>query len=281
MKKNSTLNKKLKSYSALAGTFVAAATTADAQVVYTDVIPDATVASGATYDLDLNNDGTADFQFQMAAGTYSGTFYYVPITVPYKIAMIVPMAGNAIDTLAGGAKAHAAGEILNSASGWEDDSGAPYQLLGVEATGFYSGGNFLAQSDKFLGLRFKISGVDHYGWARIDLSADASSMTLKDYAYDGTATSIITGATTTGIDESQALANAVTVFAADNTITVNMHNAAPEGVVIVTNTLGQEIANMNITDALMHIPVNGASTGIYFVTVNQANAKFTKKVIIR
>ena len=56
---------KLKSYSAYAAAFFASANAADAQVVYTDISPDQTFnTDGASYDLDLNNDGTFDFQFR-------------------------------------------------------------------------------------------------------------------------------------------------------------------------------------------------------------------------
>lgn len=276
--KTSTLNKKLKSYSALAGTLVAAANTANAQVVYTDVIPDATVTTGGTYDLDLNNDGTADFQFLLQHGTYT----YMSFPIQYDLGVLQPAAGNAIDTLGGGANAHAAGVAINSSLGFEDDASAAYQLLGVNIPVVaYSSGNFIGQTDKYLGLRFQITGVDHYGWARIDMNATATSITIKDYAYDATAgASILTGATSTGINESAVLANAVSVFSNANTISVNMNNAKPEGMITVTNALGQEISKTSVTAAQMSIPMNNVTAGVYFVTVSQGNAKFTKKVMI-
>ena len=275
--KTSTLNKKLKSYSALAGTLVAAANTANAQVVYTDVIPDATIASGGTYDLDLNNDGTADFQFQLQHGTYT----YMSFPIQYDLGVLLPGSGNAIDTINGGANAHAAGVAINNTLAFVDDS-SPYQLLGVNIPIVaYSSGNFIGQTDKYLGLRFQIAGVDHYGWARIDMNATATSITVKDYAYDATAgASILTGATSTGISESAVLANAVTVFSNANTINVNMNNAKLEGMITVTNALGQEISKTSVTAAQMSIPMNNVTAGVYFVTVSQGNAKFTKKVMI-
>lgn len=281
MKKTSTLNNKLKSYSAMAGTLVAAANTANAQIVYTDITPDTTVNTGGAYDLDLDNDGNVDFQFQLQHGTYMyGTF-----AIPYDLGMLAPEpgTGNAIDTL-GGAVAHNLNDPIGSSLLWVDDAAASYQILGAAIPLLsYAYGNFLGQSDKYLGLRFKIAGNDHYGWARLDMDASATSFVIKDYAYDATAgNSIPAGATVTGINEnSHALANAVSVYSADKTITVNMKNAAVAGTITVTNTLGQVVATTSITNAVMTIPMTDANTGIYFVTINQDAAKTTSKVIIK
>src|SRR6266513_401738 len=74
MKKKSTLSKKLASYSALASAVLMVSKTADAQIIYTDVIPDDTTQVVGSYTMDLNNDGTTDFQFNLIHGaTFSGT----------------------------------------------------------------------------------------------------------------------------------------------------------------------------------------------------------------
>jgi len=280
--KKSTLSTRLKSYSAIAGTIVAAANTAGAQVVYTDVSPDALVPTGSTYDLDLNNDGTVDYQFAVSHGTYMyGTF---PIQYDIGIVAPAPGSGNAIDTLTGGPTVHNTGDAINGSLLWVDDAGASYQLLGANFPLLgYQTGNFLGATDKYMGFRFKISGADHYGWARFDFNSTATLLTMKDYAYDATpGTSILAGAMPTAINEHAAeLANAVTIFGADKSIRVNMNNAKAEGMVVITNTLGQEVAKVSITDAQMTIPMDNANTGIYFVSVIQESATFTQKVIVK
>jgi hypothetical protein len=276
--KTTTLNKKLKSYSALAGTLVAAANTANSQVVYTDVVPDATVNTGGMYNLDLDNNGMADFQFQDTHGTYLyGTF---PIT--YDVGVLAPMAGNAIDTIGDGAVAHNLNDAINGSLMWVDDVAASYQLLGINALGgAYTAGNFIGQTDKYVALRFKIGANDHYGWARIDMNSGGTMITVKDYAYDATPNAMIpAGAMVTGIIESAELANQVFIFAADKAINVNMTKNV-SGVISVTNTLGQEISNVAITDAHTKISMENSSAGIYFVTVTQESSKVTKKVVIK
>jgi hypothetical protein len=280
MNKTKNFQTKLKSYSAIAGTLVAAANTAGAQIIYTDVSPDEVVNTGGAYNLDLNNDGTVDYQFQVTHGTNSA--YGFPIQ--YDLAAIVPVpgSGNAIDTL-NGPIAHNLNDPLNSTNAWVDDAGASYQLLGLNLPSLaYQTGNFIGTTDKYIGFKFKISGADHYGWVRIDLNSTATSLTIKDYAYDATAnTQILAGAMPLGINEAaSALAENVTIFSSDRSVRVNMNNASATGFITVTNALGQEIAKKEISDALMSISMETASKGIYYVTVQQESATITKKVVI-
>jgi hypothetical protein len=277
--KTSTLNKKLKSYSAIAGTLVAAANTANAQIIYTDVIPDASVNTGGTYNLDLDNDGTADFQFAVTHGTYM----YGTLPVTYDVGILSPGPGNAIDTISGGAVAHNLNDPINASLAWVDDAGAAYQLLGISIFGgAYTGGNFLGQTNKYLALRFKIGSNDHYGWARIDMDAGATNITVKDYAYDGTPNTMIpAGATVSvGINENNDLAKNVIIFSNDKAIHVNVNDNS-NGLISVTNTLGQEVSKVEITESQNLISMENASAGIYFVTVTQGSSKTTKKVIIK
>jgi len=61
---------------------------------------------------------------------------------------------------------------------------------------FYgTSGNFIGNTDRYVGLRIELSGNEHYGWARIDVLSP-TSFTLKDYAINLTPNqSIITGDT--------------------------------------------------------------------------------------
>ncbi len=44
-------------------------------------------------------------------------------------------------------------------------------------------GNWVGVTDRFLGLRFKLEGSWHYGWARLDIDATPTGFVVKDYAY--------------------------------------------------------------------------------------------------
>jgi hypothetical protein len=285
MEKNSTLNKKLKSYSALAGTLIAAGSSADAQIVYTDVLPDAVVATGGSYNLDVDNDGTADFALGVVHQTYlyGGTF-----PIQYDFTVIAPVDPlNAVDTIAGGnTAAHNIGDMINGSLLWEDGAAASYQLMALAfAPPFsaYNTGNFLGQTDKYIGLRFKIAGADHYGWARVDVNSTSTILTVKSYAYDATpGTGITAGMTSTAINGNTELANNVNVFSYGKDVHVNLNNnIANTGTILVTDVLGKEVVNVEISGAENLISLADASNGIYFVTVSQNGNRMTEKVTIR
>jgi hypothetical protein len=279
--KTTSLNNKLKSYSALAGTLIAAGSSVDAQVVYTDVLPDATVLTGTTYDLDLDNNAVVDFQFAVTHQTY---LYNGTLPVQYDYAVIVPaVPANAIDTAAGGPAVHNVNDPIGSSLMWVDGAGSSYQLLGLAfAPPFnaYNTGNFLGATDKYIGLRFMIGTATHYGWVRIDLNSTSTILTIKDHGYDATAnTTVLAGATATGINNE--LASTVNIFSENSNIHVNMNNAAVEGTILVTDVLGKEVVNTAITSNSNVISMDNAKAGIYFVTVSQGDARFTQKVIIK
>ncbi|MFN8283522.1 MAG: hypothetical protein U0U67_09930 [Chitinophagales bacterium] len=51
---------------------------------------------------------------------------------------------------------------------------------------------FKGQGDKYVGIKFKIGADIHYGWMKINLSADGKSLVIKDVAYDTRANTAIT-----------------------------------------------------------------------------------------
>jgi hypothetical protein len=46
-------------------------------------------------------------------------------------------------------------------------------------------GNFIGQSGKFLGVKFKAGADTHYGWVQIDVDSEASQATIQAYGYQG------------------------------------------------------------------------------------------------
>lgn len=276
MEKNSTLNNKLKSYSALAGTLVAAGAV-DAQVVYTDVAPDATVAIGGTYDLDLDNNAVVDFQF----GLQHGTYMYGTFAIPYDVAIIANGAGNAVDTTGSldMATNHAVNDAINASAQFND--GEPYSLLGLNIPLLgYGAGNFLGTGDGYIGLRFVIGTNNHYGWVRINLNSTSTLLTIKDHGYDATANTQILCGALTSVNEDVTENNTV-IFGSDRGIVVRILGAEAVGSVTVSDLLGKVVAKSNITGETTLLPVNGTSS-VYLVTVTDNNGNsITKKIFKR
>jgi hypothetical protein len=287
MKKNSTLFRKLKAYSAMAGSFVAIAGTANGQAFYTDVDPDATFdENGTGYFIDLNNDGTNDFsiQFVQATGTSQGIPYSYRgvFAKPYNGASVAASTSNlriydlALD----------AGEMINAGLAWNNDASQTMGSLKAYPSGgsaILQYGNFVSVEDKYLPLRFKISNVNHYGWARFDVSENLLSFTIKDFAYNTADNQgLFAGQGDPTSVDAVPLPASVKIFAYDgvvNAILVNQQisNAS----LVITNILGQQVKAMNVTHEFTRTDVSDLPSGIYVVTINNGGSSHAAKVAIR
>lgn len=280
--KNATLNLKLKKYSAAAAA-VAAAAPAIGQVVYTDLVPDIGLTTGAQYNMDLNADSVIDFYFSHFMQT--GTYYGGLINYSINAGGMLPASGNGfvgatstIGTMVSGLYAGVPiGSSLSFLSG--------YGLLGGYAvvSGIYSTslpvGDF-NPVERFAALRFDIGGNTHYGWARCEVFPDGSQTIIKDYAYNATPNTPInsgdSGMGTASIEDGD-ISDLVKVIQSRDGLMINI---APE--------LGNvKLRVMDMTGALvletglnagMNTPSFEGSAGIYFVSVTSDQGVFSQKI---
>ena len=183
------------------------ATQAQAQIIYTDVIPDATyTGTNDTCSLDVDNDGNIDFlivQSTVNAPCPGGPAACAATnTRPRSWVRITPQGTNSVVTTASFASQLPQGQAITSASAWNNASdqvlitqGAPFcGLFGMVnpqwacRQGGYTGSwldSASVASPKFLGLRFDSAGSTYYGWARLSIPGNGARFTLKDYAYSG------------------------------------------------------------------------------------------------
>ena len=271
-----TLNNKLKSYSALAGSMALMGSQADAQIIYTDINPDSTTTlAGSYFNLDLDNGGVFDFAFNLNVGSYSSyTSQQVAVTPAGSNgvagdtvgAYVYPFAFNSGDTIK---------------STLQFNFGSSQSMASYFGSGS-SYGNFLGQTDKFIGLQFYIGAQLHYGWARFDVDATASQFTIKDYAYNSTPNAyILAGEMPVGISENS-LTNNTSIYSADKNIIIKfLTDELVQADVKITNAIGQEMHSSSLGDKETIIDMSKEKTGIYFVTISQKSIVYTKKVFIR
>ncbi|MDQ3046445.1 MAG: T9SS type A sorting domain-containing protein [Bacteroidota bacterium] len=282
MKKS--IQNKLKSYSALAGT-LAATGTVNAQIIYTDVAPDVIVStSGMGVQIDLDNGGIIDFTIGMASGVTTSSYAYNEVisNVPQNAINAVSQNGTI-----GAAPAYPlnAAHVLNDTIGpgntWATDT-AQFAARVYPASTSYNFGNWVGATNNYFGFRFKLGANTHYGWARATVSINSDSLILKDYAYQSMPdTYILAGAMPVlSVGENSLEAN-VLVYSAHKNIHVNMNNEEATGIITVSNVLGQVVSTASVSDQVTIINMETAVTGIYFVTVSQSDRKFSKKVIIK
>lgn len=185
------LKDRLKLYSLAAGAFVAGSETADAAIVYTDINPNFSGVTGSQYFLDLNNDNIDDFRIYHDGGA---NLFIQPLNSSNEVLGL----GSVLSYASGFAYPYAlsSGDSIQAAptsgSWFNNGYSTGYQSLNYGSGSF---GNWVSVTDKYLGLRFVVGANTYYGWARLDVNADGSVWSVKDYAYENVAgTSILAGA---------------------------------------------------------------------------------------
>jgi hypothetical protein len=172
---------------------------ADAEIVYT---PAHVVISGhQKFSLDLNHDGITDF------------------IISNRSFCTTDICGRTLRALPGQASNKVAGVkgIIFTYLAWAINKGSqigssrPFlgKLMAASGTEYGSTGRWRNVSNRFLGLKFTISGQVHFGWARLSVVSGNGKITaaLTGYAYETVAGKPILAGQTKGPDETAALAN--------------------------------------------------------------------------
>ncbi|MFZ5554810.1 MAG: T9SS type A sorting domain-containing protein [Bacteroidota bacterium] len=290
-KQYSTRKEKLIRYSAVTGVLATAAA-ANAQVVYTDVNPDQMISTGNNYLLDMDNNVSPEFTIGAVAISGSAS------SVSYSgLGVGLQTAGTAE-----GAIAHAGSQfpanyadalalntmIDNTGTFMSAPASVSQSVLIMAAKGTLGGfipfsvGSWLGVTDQYLGLKFMIGANTHYGWARLDVAADASNFTIKDYAYNTTASQgIPAGATTVGVEETN-IAQLVDLSLMNHELTVNITGSdLTNGNITVTTVTGETVINESINASTKQVSTAGLASGVYVITVKFDQGQMTEKMFIR
>lgn len=298
MKKTNNLNVKIKRYAALA-TGVTAAAGATAQVTYTDVNPDVvlTPAGTAQYLLNLDGDAAIDMGLVVQSGSVTGIYTYGTMQIPYTVTYNAGAAvfGSAAPSTNGWMGSSSSAPSILSNGNAIDASGTFYQSQGIVGAvqntylgapinntyGPNSNGNFLG-TEGYIGVRFDISGSTHYGWVRVEMASDGTSMTIKDYAYDATPnTAINAGDVGTSVDELSFENNVQFINNQNNQITVKMNTTVTNGVINVVAMDGKNVSTVNVVSQTEVVDLSNLSSGIYMVNVTSNEGTVTKKFYVR
>jgi hypothetical protein len=294
MKENSTLEKKLLKYSALTAGAVAITAGANAQLGYTDINPDSVLVNNLE-GADINFDGDANVDLavgkQVASftgSTGSSSSPGVVYNIAYQAAFAVTLPGNTVMTVSSGEPAALAlNTVIDAAGAFAGiDSGS---FLGaVAATTFpaYPGysytqqlGQWVGANDLYLGAKFMIGANTHYGWVRMSLSADAVTLTVKDYAYNMVANGPINaGAMGLGIavnSDELALVNF-----ANNRLDVNVIDGT-NGNLTIINMEGKVVYNGSLNNYTQSIDLSSMSAGLYVVNAEFTEGSFQQKIVVR
>lgn len=266
MKNKHLQNNRLSSYAALAGALLTVQQ-ADAQVIYTDVDPDLVVESSDLFGFDLDNDGTDDFGLINVLYSAIGAMN----VVLYGSGGVAGYIGSFLGSTFPFVSVIDAGEAVGPSLDFYSTSGGAPLLWGSFAV-VGSLGQFNNVSDKYIGLRFKIGSDFHYGWARLDVTH--TTITLKDYAYNGTANAPIN--TTVGIESPDTNFNPA-IYAIDGGVHVALPNNVENAAVSIFDLSGRMIHSAFIYNEA-DILLNDLSKGMYLVKV-QDNEQYYSRVV--
>jgi hypothetical protein len=186
------LEKRLAAYALAAGAAGVGALVgtpqAEAQVIFTNTWIPFTSAT-PTVNIDLNNDGVADFVISNSrtctTGSSGGACRFVVEVVPQNSQNAVFGAKTYAPALASGVSIGSNGQFLAGkrfmARAWAEGD--------VSGTGYGSSGTWRQATNLFLGVKFTLDGEIHYGWIRVDLDASQGGFygAISGYAYQSTA----------------------------------------------------------------------------------------------
>ena len=283
MKKITSLNKtKLSSYATFAGAIVAGSA-ANAQVTYTDVNPDVIADSLNPYAIDFNNDATPDLIFgvQHLSGsfstggqtlTYEGAFAYGLLPAGFAVANPADTTTAVLDCGVAVAQSPLFASSNTAVLG--------YAALIQPINYPFSAGPWLGQNDKYLGFKFTVGTGTHYGWARLSVAADATTITIKEYAFNATPDGAISTCQTAGI-ENVSVEDKVTIKTTLNDATVNVTPDLVGGTINLVNMTGQVVKTVAISDVNTTISFEGVGSGIYTVVAGFEAGSVNKRVYVK
>ncbi|MEO6168139.1 MAG: T9SS type A sorting domain-containing protein [Chitinophagales bacterium] len=286
MKKDTTsFQKKLKSYSVMAGSMLTISQLADAQIIHHNISDTTFVDNETGLSFDLNNDGTTDYTFfLLKSGSAPGVNNLVEgfgSNVNYEIAgtvgaasYVYPVAIQPGEKIGADLEWHGYGSLFwVFGQHYSSGAGTPLQH-----------GNWLGQTDKFAGLRIELDGHKYYGWARMTVDSLANQFTFKDYAMQSIAdSSIIAGDTDiiSGVPN-VIVENRINIVAFEKNVIINVvGNQDNELMISVINMLGGVVQRIKTRENQVQLHLTELPDGIYLVAVETGGMVKTKKISIR
>ncbi|MBK6482703.1 MAG: T9SS type A sorting domain-containing protein [Chitinophagaceae bacterium] len=205
---DASLFKKLAGYTAAAAGFLYC-NNGQAQIIYTDVLPDDTLSEQGLYGefagLDLDNDGTFDFWVGHAKHIFN--YWYGEVVLNPVDTSVNSVMGShepkTISTTSGTFTYTSAqikkfpfqlafDDIIGPGSNWvkphsfDNNNLSPYEQAWFNEEESYNGeyGLWTNGQTAFAGVRLNNNGVYYYGWIRLEVDAAANFVIIKDFAVN-------------------------------------------------------------------------------------------------
>ncbi len=176
-----------------AGVSVLALTqSAEAKIIYTQT--HVVIGTNHIYELDLNHDGIADFKID--------NYSFFTDTIVATLSAVPAQANNAVvgRQLQIGSPYYAYDLTRGVAIGPKQPFAGGWMAW---SDGANRAGQWVNVRSRYLGLKFRVKGKIHYGWARLNVTVGHSRIaaTLTGYAYETIPNRPIRAGATKGTDE--------------------------------------------------------------------------------
>ncbi|MGJ5641920.1 T9SS type A sorting domain-containing protein [Formosa sp. S-31] len=247
----------------------------NAQIIYTDIEPDFTsISHDTSFAIDMDNDGVINFNFKSTPESY----LFMDLKNYQSNAIKSEQLGwiGLVQVLEAGVSV----KTTQSPFNWNS-------WTGVLFIGCYisyaqcTGNNWSNQTDKYIGVRFKIDDQWHYGWIRLDVS-DNKNWTIKDYAYNATPEEdLLTGVTTFLNTDDLELLKQIKLVTTNKKITAL--NLTENMNVSLYSITGSHLLTATLNPSENIIPITAFASGIYIVKLENMNNGLSsvRKIILK
>lgn len=302
---NPILTTKLKAYSLFAGGLIGSTTVLQADVIYTEIVPEVELPVVETddyniYTLSLNGDSSGSFyflnrnwnQYRYIDGEYvnSTMFNYFLVRGLNGGSIAGTYDGPILNSVA---SMFDAGVMLGPDNNWIQPSsslwyyGAVFfahdhkHFPGGTLSDTFSSGEWLAATDKYVGMRFQQDGNYHYGWVRLSIDATTRTPTLTGFAYESDANaSIRTGTEQIAIQNLFVLEGNASI--ANGFIKIQFTTSLSQGALLKIISLdGKVVMNQPVSGSEIKVPVPAHSVGTYILTIHTSEGDFIQKLLLQ
>ena len=190
------ISKRIKKYVKTAAAILSSSSLANASVVYTDVVPDVALNPNDTFNIDINNDAIVDFDLSFSTSSGGGGFTSRLIKMEGLLSgnSMLVNGSNYVDALSNSVS------ISTALTNWNGNRRIGFYsqyssyFSSTTSTFTFSRGGWSGLSNRYVGVKFDISGNIHYGWVRLSVGSSYNSVTIHDYAYESiSGNTILTG----------------------------------------------------------------------------------------
>lgn len=246
---------------------------ANGQIFYTDPNPDIQLSGNfATFRVDVDQNGTDDFEFIVIDTSFSG--------IPYgKIQVAGLNAGDDIIGFVANGYSYASllsqNDVIDGSLP-QNNGGvlAEFPLFGAAYPLWNDG-----VTDGYLGFKIELNGSAHYGWMRLDVASNAKSAVLKDMAVNLSGGDPIQAGQSLGIADD--LMFKVNIFQAQDEMVLQFPAHLLNGQVEVLDMTGKIIASKSINNTEIRLNWSMNAKGLFIVRMRYQGTVVARKQIMR